>query len=692
MDSFASLERRSTADDVTRVLSALTNEIEDLDIMTQDWAYWDDTYKFVQDHNQTYIDLNPTDQTMTYARLNLIAIINKSGEIVFIKTFDTESQESIPIWQSIKEQLAGSILINYEDLDSGTSGIVLLPEVPLMLSARPILTSMGEGPIAGTLIMGRFLDASMIDMLMETVHLPLDIDLIDSDRYKSEFQIAQASLARTQPVFAREINRDFIAGYGLIEDIYGEPALIARIILPREIYAQGNYAVHYFVIALVIVGVVLGILMLILFSRMIMNRMLILDKEISTIASSQDPSLRLTVTGNDELSTFTLKINRMLSSLERSQKIIQERGEQLIRQKELIDRILDTVPVGVMVIDNNSRIITANRTFQDILDIKEIDKDFKPVKEIPKVDDLLKSINRIKKGNEIRTDQEFKYKVNDSDRIFILNVIRMEEDETLIILKDITDERARLERQHLTDRLALVGEMVAGVAHELNNPLTSVIGLSQLLIDEELPDGTKEDIRAIHNETRRAAAIIRNLLTFARKHIPVREPVDINSIIEEVLQLRSYEQKSNNISVKTSFDSSLPEIIADKYQMQQVFLNIILNAEQAMEDAHIKGTLTISTGRINNTLIVSISDNGPGISTENINKLFSPFFTTKEVGKGTGLGLSICYGIVSNHCGKIYALSEPGEGATFIVELPITTDSGTGSQDNSVLPEIQNTL
>ena len=195
--------------------------------------------------------------------------------------------------------------------------------------------------------------------------------------------------------------------------------------------------------------------------------------------------------------------------------------------------------------------------------------------------------------------------------------------------------------------------------------------MSQLLLDEEMSDGAKEDLKSIYSEAQRAAAVVKKLLTFARQHPTERKAVQINAVVEDVLSLRAYEQKVNNIRVTTQLDDHLPEIVADPFQMQQVFLNIVLNAEQAMIETHKEGTLTITTERVGGNIKVSFSDDGPGISPENMRKLFSPFFTTKALGKGTGLGLSICYGIVTNHGGRMYAQSELGKGATFVVELPL---------------------
>jgi PAS domain S-box-containing protein len=243
---------------------------------------------------------------------------------------------------------------------------------------------------------------------------------------------------------------------------------------------------------------------------------------------------------------------------------------------------------------------------------------------------------------------------------------------TVHATRDITERKHMQEQLLMTDRLASIGELVSGVAHELNNPLTSIIGFSQLLMNGDVPPSIKEDLGLVHGEAQRAATIVKNLLTFARKHGPVRQVSQINNIIEDVVRLRAYEQKVNNIEVDRQFASDLPEIMVDYFQMQQVFLNIIINAEYFMTQAHNKGKLTITIERANQVIRVSFADDGPGIPKENLNRIFNPFFTTKDVGKGTGLGLSICHGIVTEHGGSIYVESELGKGATFVVELPVS--------------------
>jgi PAS domain S-box-containing protein len=252
----------------------------------------------------------------------------------------------------------------------------------------------------------------------------------------------------------------------------------------------------------------------------------------------------------------------------------------------------------------------------------------------------------------------------------------------LLSLRDVTkDRRMEEEKQRLEEelllagRLAAIGELAAGVAHELNNPLAAIQGFAQLLTkSNDLNEATKKDLDTIYREAQRAARITQNLLSFARKHKPEKQLISINEALEKTLELRGHEMKGNNIELSVQLQPDLPLTIADFYQVQQVFMNIIINAEQAMVEAHGKGKLVIKTRIVGNSIQITFTDDGPGISEENLDRIFNPFFTTKEVGKGTGLGLSLCHGIVQTHGGRIYAKSKLGKGATFVVEIPIMSE------------------
>jgi PAS domain S-box-containing protein len=255
--------------------------------------------------------------------------------------------------------------------------------------------------------------------------------------------------------------------------------------------------------------------------------------------------------------------------------------------------------------------------------------------------------------------------------------------------KRAEEERKQLEQKaQVTSRLASVGEMAAGVAHEINNPLTGVIGYAQLLMDRgDIPSDIRSDLAAINDGAQRVASIVKRLLVFSRQVKPERRFIDINELIESTLALRAYHLRDNNIKVTTQLAPDLPETVADPGQLQQVLLNLIVNAETEMKLARGKGKLLIKTEKVDNTIRISFKDNGPGIAKKNLERIFDPFFTTREVGQGTGLSLSLCHGIVAEHNGKIYAESKLGKGATFIMELPVVTEAEQPKPSEPVVEE-----
>lgn len=221
-----------------------------------------------------------------------------------------------------------------------------------------------------------------------------------------------------------------------------------------------------------------------------------------------------------------------------------------------------------------------------------------------------------------------------------------------------------------TEKLASLGEMAGGVAHELNNPLTAIVGLSDLLLEGENKDSEKwEDLNTIKEQSVRCGKIVTNLLQFARQKKSEKKKASITHIIEDTLKLIDYEFKSSGIELVKEFSSELEEVTVDSQQIQQVFLNLINNARHALEGRPAP-KIVIRTEQLEGKARVVFEDNGCGISEKNLSKIFDPFFTTKEVGKGTGLGMSISYGIVRDHNGDIRVESQEGKGARFTVEFP----------------------
>ena len=252
--------------------------------------------------------------------------------------------------------------------------------------------------------------------------------------------------------------------------------------------------------------------------------------------------------------------------------------------------------------------------------------------------------------------------------------------------KKLDDQTRDIYHQLLqAEKMAALGQTISGVAHELNNPLATILSWAERLSQRAtLDEPVRRGLETILSESERAARIVRNLLTFARKRQTTRAMVDLNQVVRETLALRAYEQRVTNITVIDALAAGLPQVFADGHQVQQVLLNLIINAEQAMlvgERPRHARRPHLARRRAANRVVLEINDDGPGIPDELQPKIFDPFFTTKEVGKGTGLGLTVAYAIVQEHGGRIRLESRPDAGASFFVELPVTGAQAAAGAD-----------
>ena len=364
------------------------------------------------------------------------------------------------------------------------------------------------------------------------------------------------------------------------------------------------------------------------------------------------------------------------------------------------DVAMESMSDGVIVLDAQKRAVDINLAAQHIIGHSASEVIGQPVAQVlanqPNLLELCHSIAETQTEIFLSEDetQPF-YNVSilplNSSRGFLCGYI--------VTIRDITErKRVEVEKREMeqkaqtASRLAFIGEMAAGIAHEINNPLTSVIGYAQLLMQEDIPKNIREEVKIIHDGAQRVANIVKRLLSFARQQTQKQEYIDINEIVKSTIPLRAYGMETNNIVVTTHLDTKLPRTMADSEQLKQVFLNIVINAETEMRIAHGRGDLSINTEVVGNIIRISFKDDGPGITKENMTKLFDPFFTTREVGEGTGLGLSVCHGIIADHDGRLYARSQLGKGATFVVELSIVPEEKQPELDESVAEQSKNAI
>ncbi|MFL7790616.1 MAG: CHASE4 domain-containing protein, partial [Anaerolineae bacterium] len=327
LDGFAKLEEKNVRQNLEHVLTTVRNDVDALDTLTFDWAAWDDSYEFIEDVNQHYIDSNLVDETFPNARLNFILYVNTDGDLVYGKGYDLQKEEPIPIPESLLEHAKGDVsLAKHTETDSFVKGLLILEEGPLIVASRPILTSEEEGPIRGALIMARYLDDAEIELLTESTLIPFTSAL-----FEKAPEILRKPLSEKGATLVRRLDTDTVAGYTQLDDIYGKPALILEIQTTRDIYQQGERSISYFMLSLLGTGLIFGLVALLILERPLLARLTSLNSDVERIGATGDLSRRVPVSGKDELSSLARSINSMLARLEAAH-IEHEQAEIALRQ------------------------------------------------------------------------------------------------------------------------------------------------------------------------------------------------------------------------------------------------------------------------------------------------------------------------------------------------------------------------
>jgi PAS domain S-box-containing protein len=358
---------------------------------------------------------------------------------------------------------------------------------------------------------------------------------------------------------------------------------------------------------------------------------------------------------------------------------------QLLQQEEFRRRLLESFPDLIVVVDLQERYTFVSARVRDLLGYQPEDLLGKKISEIQgHAPELLALYREVASSDRILGSAEYGTRHRDgSGRTMRASASQFFDAEgklagVIISVHDITMERKFEQQIVQSERLAAMGAMIGGVAHELNNPLTSILGVSELLQDSQTTEAAQKQIAILQQQARRAAEIVHNLTYFSRPPSPGQTRVSLAEVVERTLNLHAYSLRKNNITVDFLREPALPYVQGDPHQMMQVFLNLILNAEQAIREARDRGTLRIRLGKTEESVWASFLDDGPGIPPDILASVFDPFYTTKRPGRGTGLGLSICKSVMKEHNGTIEAANAPGGGAVFTVTLPAANSSGGG--------------
>ena len=681
--SFGRLERTRVADNVQRALNAFSIDLFNMDRLLHDWAAWDDACKFVEapKDNKQFVESNLVDSVFMEQRLDVILFFNTAGRLVYAKAFDRNKKKEVPLPESLKSHLSpDSLLLQHPSVDSIHEGVLMLPGAVMLVGSHPILNSANQGPIHGTLIFGRYLDVAERKRLADTVNLNLDICRVGEPGMCPDCKIIWPSLLESGRILTNPLNNESIIGYALVNDVYGKPALVFRTVTSRDIFNQGLASVRYLLFSLLIVGLAIGATIVILLQRQVLSRLTRLGGALSDIGARGDPSGRVPVSGHDELAELARSINDMLSALERAQGDLRE-SEHKYRM------LLRNIPQRIFYKDTSSVYRLCNKSYADDLGITpdeiagKTDYDFYPkeLAEKYQADD-----GQIIHSGVAKIIEEEYLKDGRTCTVQILRAPVRDSAGAIVgifgIFWDITEQKMMEEELIKNQKLESLGVLAGGIAHDFNNILTGVRGYRSLAGRIVGPDDKPLDlILGAEKAAIRAKDLTHQLLTFSMGSTPVKKVFSLCGLLRDVA---SFAASGSYVKCEFSIPTDLWSVNADEGQISQVVNNLVINAVQSMPGG---GTIHITARNVpagigedprlsgKNYVYICVQDNGIGISAAYLNKIFDPYFTTKQ--RGSGLGLATCYSIIKNHDGMITVTSKLGKGSTFCVYIPATAQA-----------------
>ncbi|MDD4877121.1 MAG: CHASE4 domain-containing protein [Dehalococcoidales bacterium] len=687
MRGLEEIEKRETSDHVEQIVNTLSFLISDLEADTADWAARDDTYAFIENGNEEYIQSNIRFDTFDTLELNLMLFLNSSGQTVFKRGYDLTTKEEISITQDLVTRITGS---NYPSGNtenySTASGIILLKQGPALVASQPILTSENEGPVRGTVIFARYFDYEVIDDLSQLALFNISLHPINDLMYQ-DFKEAFIQLLQGSSIVIKPLSEEYIGGYTLLNDVFGKPALIVRIDVPRESYQLGQAVISYYILIVLGTGLVVGSITMLLIQKQVLSRFTRLIEGIRNITTSVDTSVRISMGGSDELSLVAGTINGMLAALEESSLEIRESEE---RYRDLFENANDMI----QSVDKDAHFVYVNEAWRNIFDYSEEDVADLSLWDVihPDCIDQCKEIFKNVISGESAKNIEADFITKNGTRISVEGNVscRFENGEPVAtrgIFHDITErKRAAVElqklyqreidiRKQLEDEIQKRVEYTRALIHELRTPITPVLAATELLLDEIKDERSLKLVQSIDRSASNLNRRIDELIDLIRGETDMLnlkvESVDVQSLLRDI----SYEVMPialrDGYSLSVDLLDSNPLVTADRDRLRQIIMNLINNAFKFTPAG---GDIIFRARENGKNLIVEIEDTGPGITKEEQKRLFDPYFRRvedRERLSGLGLGLALAKKLVELHGGKIWVKSKRGTGSTFGFSIPL---------------------
>lgn len=672
LPSFQKSEHEEAEEDARRAMGALQSEIDNLDLLLFDWSAWDDTYAFVAEPSDKYVKANLPELTLSQNKLSLIYFVNTTGKVVWGQAYDVNKKQRIEMEEFPAQQWAVMHpLLQHKTPESRLTGIFLTKQGPMLLASRPIITSENQGPIRGTMIMGRFLDDRLVKRLCRQVQVKMDVWPLNGGDVPPADRPALRALEKGSRTHFREIGEGLLRASTLFAGIDGRPALLVGVDVARDIMIQGREASRALRTATVVV-VLLGLLVVLALLRAAVVDPIAKLTDCVIQISAADTLTPLPVPGRkDEIGTLTREFNKMVQRIQ-SDAAERARAQEALREGEArIRAIIDSAPDGIVTVSEEGLIETFNpaagrlfgytaeeavgKPIRDLVEspsqVQDIAQDSQADRPVPASG--LEGLGRRKDGATFFLHWTVS-EARVGGRLLFTGIVR-----DVTLLKQMHEDVLRAEH------LAMIGEMGASVAHEVRNPLAGISAAIQVLRDGFAAGDARRGVAdEILEQVTRVDAIMRRLLMFAKMWQPVRDAVDLRKLADDVTAAARTRETWKDVQFDFAGETAL-EAWVDSALIEQVFWNLLENAGDAIlrsrSAGNEKGIIQWEFRKMPRGVRVILRDNGCGIAPEAQQKMFRPFFTTKT--HGTGLGLVICRRIMEAHGGSI-EISATANGGT----------------------------
>jgi len=679
LSNFLELEQTDTLQNVEKVQNAVLTQQGYLDYINQDWACWDDTYKFIEDGNQKYIDVDIQNETLASLRINVMIFVNNNGSVVYAKSVDTYTEKEKPVPKELLKLIENGTLLTKNDKDK-ISGFVLLDEDPMFISCHPILTTKYLGPSRGTLIFGRYFDDSLLESFKEITSSSLLMHRVDRDM-PPDFQAKLNNFPEnpSRPVI-ESLSEEKIAGYFEFKDISGQPAFIMRADFPRDLYAHGETILNQMYLLLLLTGLLTGVGVKIALDRLFISRLVEVDDFVTKVRSEKDLSKRLTLKDNDELYRLSREINGMLNEIDLAE---QELKAQEREKKVLLDSLNELV----VFVNPHFDIIWANKAALEYMKMSLQEAVGMCLKSTLDISCPLSEYIQLEQIFVVGNKKSWEFTAKDG-RVWSVQAIPVtEEDGTIIGIletcREITEkkvaEKLLQEKQIAEVANRTKSEFLANISHELRTPLNSIIGFSDLLYEQAYGELSEKQLKAVSNISKSGKHLlhlINDILDLSKVEAGKLElnynDFDLTAKLNMIKNLLSPIADRKNIKIEIDMDSNLATVRADEDKFIQIMYNLVDNA---IKFSYENGLVKIGARKKGDMVEITVNDTGIGIKAEDHNKIFKPFsqidsFSSKR-SQGTGLGLSLVKQIVHLHGGYVWFRSNIGEGSTFAFAIPL---------------------